>query len=35
MGLVERIKTGLAAHLRSRGLSQIEDAVGAGVGDWV
>lgn len=35
MGLAERIKTGLAAHLRARSLSQIEDAVGTGVADWV
>jgi dihydroorotate dehydrogenase len=35
MGLIERIKSGLAAHLRSRGLSQIEDAVGTGIGDWI
>jgi dihydroorotate dehydrogenase len=35
MGLIERIKAGLAAHLRARSLSQIEDAVGTGVDDWI
>jgi dihydroorotate dehydrogenase len=35
MGLVERIKLGLVAHLEARGLSQIEQAVGTGVEDWL
>ncbi len=35
MGLVERIKTGLVAHLQARKMSQIDQAVGAAVGDWV
>ncbi|WP_294537012.1 quinone-dependent dihydroorotate dehydrogenase [uncultured Rhodoblastus sp.] len=35
MGLIERIKAGLAAHLRARGMSQIEEAVGTGVADWI
>ena len=35
MGLVERIKTGLVAHLKARKMSQIDEAVGAAVGDWI
>jgi dihydroorotate dehydrogenase len=35
MGLVERIKSGLVAHLQARGLSQIDEAVGTAVGDWI
>ncbi len=35
MGLIERIKSGLLAHLEARGLSQIEQAVGTAVEDWV
>jgi dihydroorotate dehydrogenase len=35
MGLVERIKRGLVAHLEARGLSQIDQAVGTGVEDWL
>jgi dihydroorotate dehydrogenase len=35
MGLVERIKAGLIAHLQARGFSQIDEAVGTAVGDWI
>lgn len=35
MGLIERIKDGLVAHLRARKMSQIDEAVGTGVGDWI
>ncbi len=35
MGLVERIKAGLVAHLQARGLSQIDEAVGTAVDDWL
>ena len=35
MGLVERIKAGLVAHLQARGLTQIDEAVGTAVGDWI
>jgi dihydroorotate dehydrogenase len=35
MGLVERIKDGLVAHLQARGLSQIDEAVGTAVNDWL
>jgi dihydroorotate dehydrogenase len=35
MGLIERIKSGLIAHLSARKMSQIEQAVGTGIGDWV
>jgi dihydroorotate dehydrogenase len=35
MGLIQRIKDGLVAHLAARGMSGIEQAVGTAVGDWV
>ncbi len=35
MGLVARIKQGLAQHLRARKLDSIGAAVGSGVSDWV
>ena len=35
LGLVERIKTGLVAHLSARGMAQIEQAVGTAVQDWI
>ena len=35
MGLVARIKAGLVAHLQARGLTQIDEAVGTAVGDWI
>jgi dihydroorotate dehydrogenase len=35
MGLIERIKSGLIAHLSARGMSQIDQAVGGAVDDWI
>jgi dihydroorotate dehydrogenase len=35
LGLVARIKEGLAAHLRARKLESIGQAVGLGVQDWL
>ncbi len=35
MGLIERIKSGLVAHLAARRMIQIEQAVGTGVSDWI
>jgi dihydroorotate dehydrogenase len=35
MSLIERIKTGLIAHLEARGLSQVDQAVGTAVEDWM
>jgi dihydroorotate dehydrogenase len=35
MGLIERIKSGLVAHLLARKMSQIDDAVGTAVDDWL
>ncbi len=35
MGLIQRIKDGLVAHLRARGMNGIEQAVGTAVGDWI
>ena len=35
LGLIARIKTGLAEHLRTRKLESIGQAVGSAVGDWL
>jgi hypothetical protein len=35
MGLVSRIKSGLVAHLKARKMSQIGEAVGTAVSDWL
>jgi dihydroorotate dehydrogenase len=35
LGLVARIKTGLAAHLRARKFDSVGQAVGTGVSDWL
>jgi dihydroorotate dehydrogenase len=35
LGLIDRIKRGLVAHLRARKLSGIGEAVGAGLDDWL
>ncbi len=35
MGLIERIKAGLVAHLEARGMTQIDHAVGTAVRDWI